>query len=90
MARDILSGYGPESPNVQKPGASSGGVTQAKTLPYDPPMGPIGLGHSGPGLGGANLGNCGTQGRTSCASDYESGSPGNGGANRGMGTNRKG
>jgi hypothetical protein len=90
MARDILSEYGPDSPNPQASKMSGSGQVTCKPLRYDPPKGPQGQGHSGPGLGGANLGNCGTQGRTTCASDYESGDAGLGGANRGMGTNRKG
>ena len=88
MARDILREYGPDSPANQKPRASSGGVTQAKSLPYSPPKGPIGIGHSGPGLGGVNLGNCGTQGESYCETDGPSGSPGLHGNNRGMGSNR--
>lgn len=41
-----------------------GGVTQAKDLPYDPPQGPKGQYHEGPGMGGGdNCGNCGTQGK---------------------------
>jgi hypothetical protein len=87
MARDILSGFGPDSPSNQKPRATSGGVTEAKPLPYDPPMGPIGIGHKGVGLGGDNYGNTGTQGKSSNRAE-EGGSPGIGGNNRGMGTNR--
>lgn len=55
--------YGPNSPSDQKPGARSGGVTQAKPLRYDPPVGPKGISHEGPGLGEDNCGNCGTQGK---------------------------
>lgn len=40
-----------------------GGKPIKKDLPYDPPKGPIGLGHQGPGLGGSNHGNSGTQKR---------------------------
>lgn len=54
---------------------------------YCPPQGPIGIGHSGPGLGGHNCGNTGSQGPYD--DDYEtSGSPGLHGQNEGMGTNR--
>lgn len=63
MARDILGEYGPDSPMNQKPRATSGGVEEAKPLPYSPPKGPIGQGHEGPGLGGMNHGNAGTQGK---------------------------
>ena len=86
MARDILSEYGPDSHQPQAARARSGGVTDAKSLPYSPPCGPIGIGHSGPGLGGENCGNAGTQG-TRGPRDT-SGSPGLHGDNRGMGTNR--
>lgn len=64
MARDILGEYGPDSPMNQKPRATSGGVTEAKPLPYDPPKGPMGImGNERPGLGGTNHGNVGTQGK---------------------------
>lgn len=89
MARDILSEYGPDSPSHQAARARSGGVTEAKPLRYSPPQGPIGIGHEGPGLGGDNHGNCGTQGSYDNPS-HESGSPGIGGQNMGMGTNRRG
>ena len=56
MADDILSEYGPES----KPGgnrAGCGGVTEAKELPYSPPVGPKNHMQEGPGLkGGTNYG----------------------------------
>ena len=56
--RDILSGFGPEI----KEGARStcGGVKEAKELPYSPPVGPKGQ-TRGPGIGGTNHGNAGTQ-----------------------------
>lgn len=63
MARGILSEYGPDAPKSEAPRAKSGGVTEAKSLPYSPPVGPIGIGHEGPGLGGDNCGNSGTQGK---------------------------
>lgn len=63
MARGILSEYGPDTPKNQVPSAKSGGVTEAKPLPYCPPMGPKGIGHEGPGLGGDSCGNAGTQGK---------------------------
>ncbi len=44
---------------------------------YQPPQGPKGIDHQGPGLGGTNYGNSGTQGLKSFRS--ESGRPGLGG-----------
>jgi hypothetical protein len=42
----------------------SGGVKEAKPLPYDPPKGPKDQHHERPGLGGGdNHGCCGTQGK---------------------------
>lgn len=40
-----------------------GGKPNTKPTPYSPPQGPKGQSHEGPGLGGTNHGNCGTQGR---------------------------
>jgi hypothetical protein len=60
MARDILTEYGPES----KPGgnrAGCGGVTEAKELPYSPPIGP--RNKTTPGTSGTNHGQCGSQGK---------------------------
>lgn len=53
-------------PNASRGGGnlnvnSGGGVITAKKLPYDPPKGPKGQMHEGPGLGGTNHGKCGTQ-----------------------------
>jgi hypothetical protein len=62
MARDILSEYGPDSPDRQMPRATSGGVKEAKPLAYDPPKGPSNINDSkSPGLHGSNHGCCGTQ-----------------------------
>jgi hypothetical protein len=63
MTRDILSEFGPDSPADQKPTATSGGCTEAKPLPYDPPKGPTGMMQKGPGIHGDNCSNKGTQGR---------------------------
>lgn len=38
-----------------------GGKPVLKDLPYSPPQGPKGQSHEGPGLGGSNHGNSGTQ-----------------------------
>lgn len=90
MSRDILSEYGPESPNKQVARITSNkSVDERDVLDYQAPQGPKGIGNRGPGLGGENLGNCGTQGTTSTPVS-ESGSPGLGGRNKGMGTNRRG
>lgn len=93
MGRDILSGFGPDSPANQKPRATSGGVMMSDKKgvnAYAPPQGPIGISRTGVGLGGANLGCCGTQGPSGARGDGASGSPGLHGKDRGMGTNRKG
>ena len=64
MPRDILSQYGNDVSKPQAPRATCGGVTEAKPLPYDPPVGPIGIGDpKSPGLHGTNHGTAGTQGR---------------------------
>jgi hypothetical protein len=62
MTKDILSEYGPDSPDTEKPRATSGGPTMAKELPYSPPKGPSSQMQFGPGLHGSNL-MCGTQGK---------------------------
>lgn len=52
--RDILSEFGPESSQPQVPRATSGGVKEAKPLPYDPPKsGQCDQHQIGPGLHGA-------------------------------------
>lgn len=64
MSRDILSMYGNDSGAGDMPRATSGGVTEAKKLAYDPPKGPLNIGDSkSPGLHGSNHGCCGTQGK---------------------------
>lgn len=60
---EILNEYGKDSSQPQVERASCGGVEKAKPLPYDPPKGPLGIMKEGPGLGGTNHGNCGSQGR---------------------------
>jgi hypothetical protein len=63
MARDILSEFGPESKERGMAVVNLPQTPHAKPIPYDPPKGPMGIGHEGPGLGGNNHGNCGTQGK---------------------------
>lgn len=63
MAKDILGEFGPESRGKEVGRATSGGCTECKELPYSPPQGPTGQMKQGPGLGGANHGSCGTQGK---------------------------
>lgn len=90
MARDILSEYGRDSGVGQSASRASGGGQQTPrgVMNYSPPQGTMGMMHSGPGLGGTNCGNSGTQ---NCnETPRSSGSPGIGGTNRGMGTNRRG
>jgi hypothetical protein len=81
MAKDILGQYGPESHQPQRPGASKGGITQARdVMNYRPPQGPSNINDpKGPGLHGNNLGH-GQQ----FTIGSSSGSPGIGGTNRGM------
>jgi hypothetical protein len=68
---------------------TQGGGTARDVMGYKPPQGPTNImDKAGPGLHGANLENCGTQGESSIDCDGNSGSPGLHGNNRGMGTNR--
>ena len=84
-----LDYYAP-TPKRAESRASSGGVKKSRDVnDYQKPQGPIGISRIGVGLGGSNLGNCGTQGPHG-GGDGESGSPGLHGESRGMGTNRKG
>lgn len=64
MSKDILRGFGPDSPNVQRPSASNGGQMMPKDIPYSPPVGPKSIGDSkSPGLHGTNHGCAPGQGR---------------------------
>jgi hypothetical protein len=89
MARPILSEYGPDARKKQAARAKSGGCTSAGDVRnYHPPTGPTSIGNRGPGLGGEVF-ERGTQNLSSVGCG-ESGSPGIGGRNKGMGVNRRG
>lgn len=86
MAGDIL-GYNAK-PGPQKAKAKSGGETSARDVrAYKTPYGPSSLGNSGPGLGGDNFGNAGSQGKNSLRCG-EGGSPGLGGKKHSSGSQR--
>ncbi len=60
MARDILSGFGPNTSKSQASPAECGGVLPGEegTIPYSQPVGPKGIGDAKtPGLHGTNHGN---------------------------------
>lgn len=59
--------------------ANGGKIPERDVRAYQPPIGPKGIGNSGPGLGGDNYGN----GQQPVCRDRPSGSPGNGGTNHG-------
>lgn len=64
MTRDILGEFGKDSSQPQAARATKGGVTEAKDLPYSPPVGPSNINDpKTPGIHGTNHGNTGTQGR---------------------------
>lgn len=65
MARDILSEFGPDSPNRQVASATNGGrQTPRDVHNYSPPKGPSNIKDpESPGLHGDNHGCCGTQGK---------------------------
>ncbi len=63
MARDILGGFGPNTPKPQASRMSGSGQVECKPLPYDPPKGPTPHMQESVGLHGTNHGNCGTQGK---------------------------
>ena len=60
---EILSKFGNDTRQPQAARATNGGKQTPKPMPYSPPKGPTGQMRKAPGLGGANHGNCGTQGR---------------------------
>lgn len=60
-----MSGVFDNWPSTSMPDSrtTNGGKQTPKDLPYSPPQGPIDQMREGPGLGGANHGTNGTQGR---------------------------
>lgn len=64
MSRDILSGFGRDTPKTKAATASNGGRMTPKELPYDPPVGPKSINDpKSPGLHGTNHGNSPGQGK---------------------------
>ncbi len=59
---DILSQFGSDTPQPQVARASNGGKQTPKPIPYSPPKAQVPM-KKGPGLGGTNHGNCGSQGK---------------------------
>jgi hypothetical protein len=80
MARDILSEFGPESPQPQASRLENGGKPgERDVMDYQPPTGPKYIMRVGVGLrGGTNFGNAGSQGKHSLNAEG-SGRPGIGG-----------
>lgn len=87
MARDILGEFGPESSDVQKARATTGGVEKAKdVMGYKTPYGPSSIDNpQTPGLHG-NVYPSGSQ--TASVHGGESGSPGIGGKKHKSGSQR--
>ena len=87
MARDILGEFGPESGDVQKAKATSGGAQQPKdVMGYKSPYGPTSVDNpKSPGLHG-NVYPSGSQ--TASIQGGEGGSPGLGGKTRKQGSQR--
>lgn len=65
MPRDILNGFGPDSPSPQASVASNGGRMEPKdVMNYKPPVGPSNINDSkSPGLHGTNHGCAPSQGK---------------------------
>ena len=59
----ILENYGKDSSQPQAARATNGGQCDPKPIPYSPPVGPTEQMRRKVGLGGTNMGNCGTQGK---------------------------
>ena len=84
MARDILGEYGRDIPKPQAARATTGGVKEAKTLEYCPPVGPTNINDpKSPGIHGTSHG----MARSPSASGT-SGSPGLGGTVHRSGSQR--
>lgn len=102
MGKDILGMYSNNSLPAKSPKANSmveggGRPNERDVMNYAAPVIPgwDPKGSMGPGLGGTNLGCCGTQGPSSVRGDGgggmgQTGIKRSGGEGRGMGTNRKG
>lgn len=64
MARDILNGFGPNSPSPQASVATNGGRMEPKPIPYSAPVGPSNINDpKSPGIHGTNHGCAPGQGR---------------------------
>lgn len=65
MPKDILRGFGPDSPSPQVPRATNGGKQEPKdVMNYKPPVGPSNINDAkSPGLHGTNYGCAPSQGR---------------------------
>jgi len=88
MARGILSEYGRDANKTQVPRATMGGITHARDVnKYQKPQGPTSISNKRVGLGGENLGYCGTQGHHHNPSG-ESGGPGLGGSRKRKGSQK--
>lgn len=90
--KDILGMYGPNSSQPMAKRAKGGGdMPERDVMNYRPPSIPgwDPKGSVGPGIGGVNYGNCGTQGPKAIKPE-SGGMVGLGGEKLGMGTNRKG
>lgn len=48
---------------ADSPPTNDGGKPEVKPLPYSSPQGPSSQSQQSPGLGGTNMGPCGTQGK---------------------------
>lgn len=93
MARTILGEYGPDTPKPQASRIMKNGPAECGPLAgYASPVGPVGIGRCGPGLGGVNFGNAGSQGKSRLEADDGTGNSNGitrlGGVNEGGGSQR--
>lgn len=92
MTRTILGEYGPDTPKPQAARIMKNGPAECGEIPYQSPVGPVGIGRCGPGLGGVNFGNAGSQGKSSLVADDATGNSNGitrlGGVNEGGGSQR--